>query len=100
MTKIYSPFRILVCPICGAYIESGPKEGELLVHIRSEHADVSRMSVVREMHRRLKISEPENLSSLSANELDVYLESLCQYKATTEGMRRLKARLMKKKQKR
>jgi hypothetical protein len=90
MTRIYSPFKVLVCPVCGTCIRSGPRQGKLVAHIQHKHKDIPRMSIILAMEEKLKISPPTNLDSLSTDELDLYLESLCQYKATTEGLRQLR----------
>jgi hypothetical protein len=90
MTKIFSPFKILVCPVCGICIRSGPRRGKLVAHIQHKHKNIPRMPVIHAMEERLKISSPINLDSLSTDELDLYLEGLCQYKATTEGLRQLR----------
>lgn len=92
MAKIDTPFRDLICPFCLTGIKqvrsSDDENGELATHIREAHPDADLYAAYKLLSQALKLSLPENLTKETCT--PVVLQSLCQYLATTKGLRELK----------
>lgn len=98
MAGIYSPYRDLICPFCCMHIRqfhaSHEEDGELATHIRKDHPNADLYTTYRLLSHELKLPLPENLKETCT---PVVLQGLCQYFATTIGLRELRNILKTKK---
>ncbi|MDI6655016.1 MAG: hypothetical protein QME59_03935 [Candidatus Hydrothermarchaeota archaeon] len=97
MAGIYTPFRDLICPFCFMEITqlhaSNDEEGELATHIRNAHPNADLYATYKLLSQTLKLSLPENLTKETCT--PAVLQGLCQYLATTKGLRKLRNILSK-----
>ena len=85
-----TPFRDVICPICGTRINTREEGSPLVNHIRHDHPAASIKLLVQELFQQLKFSLPENINEVNDEELYDLLANLCLYKSTKLGLKRLR----------
>ena len=86
MVKVPTPFTEVTCPVCGVKIDCSLDKSHFLIHINEKHPKASKLQLVQDLFRELKLSNPDNIDQINLEEMDELLVNMCKYKAIREGL--------------
>jgi hypothetical protein len=94
--NIESPFSLIECPICGSKIDLSIDKDSLYLHIKISHKNEPLAPIAESIYKSLNQSVPENLYTVSFNDLARALSNACRDAANKQGLKKLRKQVRKK----